>query len=189
VLAGLYRITRPCFHPVGIIDRPFVGMHIRLGDFPSIPEAEAHVAVNYRLPIEWYIGCLLEIRHALEVQLEAIVFSDGSDAELSPILSVSNVSRSPFRAAITDMLALSASSVIITSRSTFSLWGSYLGQVPAIWYPRKSDVCGAGVIARQESRDLEVEWMPGHSLPKGFIDGVRDRIQWGRRGLDTREDH
>ena len=34
-----------------------------------------------------------------------------------------------------DLLALSRSELLIASGSTFSMWASYLGRMPVIWYP------------------------------------------------------
>ena len=33
------------------------------------------------------------------------------------------------------MLALSTCKVLISSASTFSMWASFLGQMPTIWFP------------------------------------------------------
>lgn len=181
VHSALYRITRPGYYPTDLPAMPFVGIHVRLGDYPSAPEGSGTKAIFYRLPLEWYVGCLQEMRHAAGEELPAIVFSDGTDAELMPLLRLPAVTRSPYRQAITDMLALARSLAIITSRSTFSLWGSFLSQAPSVWYPNKSDVCGRGVMASTDSADLEIEWMPGDPLPSGFTDALRERARdWER---------
>ena len=74
VKAALYRITRPAYRPVSIGDKPFIGLHVRLGDFRPMPEALALGQFLYRLPIEWYVAGLQEIRRTLGQDLEAIVF-------------------------------------------------------------------------------------------------------------------
>ena len=33
------------------------------------------------------------------------------------------------------MLALSNAKVLVSSASTFSMWASFLGQIPTIWFP------------------------------------------------------
>lgn len=177
VHSALYRITRPSYHPTSLPETPFLGIHVRFGDYPSVSDRDGSNAVFYRLPLEWYVSCLQEMRHSIGSEFPAIVFSDGTDTELSPLLQLPAVTRSPFRQAITDMLALAQSVAIITSRSTFSLWGSFLSQAPSIWYPKKSDVCGDGVMANPESADLEIEWMPGDPLPIGFIDAICRRAR------------
>lgn len=175
VASALYRMTRPKFFPRGIGDKPFIGIHVRLGDYPPASTNTSRKLLIFKQPIEWYASCLLEIRRAQGMNLEAIVFSDGWDAELAPLLSLPAVSRSPFRAAITDLLALARSTVLITSRSTFSIWGSYLGQVPSVWFPKKSDICGNGVFAENGS-ELEIEWKVDDKLPIGFVDAIAKRM-------------
>lgn len=181
VHSALYRITRPGYYPTDLPATPFVGIHVRLGDYRPSPRDGGFNAVFYRLPLVWYAGCLQEMRQAVGSVLPAIVFSDGTDEELAPLLQLPAVVRSPYRQAITDMLALAQSVAIITSRSTFSLWGSYLSQAPSVWYPKKSDVCGEGVMAAGKDADLEIEWMPGDPLPAGFIDALHRRVaNWER---------
>jgi len=171
----LYRITKPQFHPLKAMNKPFIGIHVRLGDQPPTPTAPNDSLLVYRLPIEWYIKALQALRLAIGVELPAIVFSDGLDNELAGLLEIPYVTRSPYRVAISDLLALSKAAAIITSRSTFSLWGCYLGQAPSMWYPNKKDICGDGVIHAENARELEIEWMPGAGIPPGFARAVRQR--------------
>lgn len=177
VAAGLRKVIRSEYLPFGLDERIFIGIHIRLGDFPTkIVQNDSNTGY-FRLPIEWYTACLQEIREALGTKIDAVIFSDGKDSELAPLLYLPFVRRSPFKIAVTDLLALSQSSIIITSRSTFSLWGSYLGQVPSIWYPPKSEICGGGVIKNEGNTKYEVEWTLGERLPDDFIRTVKKRIE------------
>jgi hypothetical protein len=57
-------------------------------------------------------------------------------------------------------LGLSRSRLLIASGSTFSMWGSYLGQVPAIWHPGK---LLQHVLIDHPER--EIEWAPGQPMP------------------------
>ena len=182
VASALYRITRPEFYPFGIGDTPFVGIHVRFGDYPPFPEGQDSQTIYFRLPIDWYIDCLQEVRRGLNMEIMAIIFSDGTDDELAPLLNLSNVIRSPFNAAITDMMALSQASMIITSRSTFSIWGAYLGQVPSVWYPKKIDICGKGVLDKMEAENQEIEWMQGMQIPTDYIQVVSNRIKHSALG-------
>ena len=59
-----------------------------------------------------------------------------------------------------DMLGLSRSNLLIASGSTFSMWGSYLGQVPTIWHPGKRL---QHVLLEHPER--EIEWASGDPLP------------------------
>ena len=173
VSEGIKLITKKKYLPFGLENKLFIGIHVRLGDFPSV----AGNNVYYRIPLQWYIACLREIRRSIKMDLEAIIFSDASDLELESLLNEPFVNRSPFKESITDMLALSQSLVIITSRSTFSLWGSFLGQVPSIWFPPKSDICVNAVFTIEGAPVHEIEWNMGEQLPAPFIIVVLDRVK------------
>lgn len=114
-----------------------ISIHIRMGDF-SIPPNEKFLREghwNYRLPIKWYIAVIEKIRAEIGSNLPVYVFSDGTDEELSEIFKLPHVQRAFFGSAIGDMLALSKSRILVASASTFSMWASYLGRMPVIWYP------------------------------------------------------
>ena len=56
-------------------------------------------------------------------------------------------------------------SLLIASGSTFSMWGSYLGQVSTIWHPGK--LLQHLLI---EHPEREIEWAPGDALPDWVTD-------------------
>lgn len=102
-----------------------VAVHIRLGDYP-----EAR-----RTPLSWYkkqIDQVLSVNHKLRIS----VFSDGSDAELSEILSCPNTRRVFYGNALADILAISKSRLVVASDSTFSAWGAFIGHIPTLFYKR-----------------------------------------------------
>lgn len=112
-----------------------VALHIRMGDFEE-PENEQLLrdgAWNYRLPLKWYIAIIDKIR--LKSNLPIYIFSDATDKELEEILAFDNCKRAYFGSAISDMIALSRCKILISSASTFSMWASFLGQMPTIWFP------------------------------------------------------
>lgn len=114
-----------------------ITVHIRMGDF-TIPGSEAEIRngkTNCRLPLKWYISIINKIREEINNDIPVNIFSDGKDEELKEILSLSNVKRHYYGSAIADMLAISKSQLLIASNSTFSLWASYLGRMPTIWFP------------------------------------------------------
>ena len=63
------------------------------------------------------------------------IFSDAENTELEEILDIDNCKRAYFGSAISDMIALSRCKVLVSSASTFSMWASFLGQMPTIWFP------------------------------------------------------
>ncbi|BDY13542.1 alpha-1,2-fucosyltransferase [Hydrogenimonas cancrithermarum] len=114
-----------------------ISVHIRMGDFAIAPN-DAFLREgrwNYRLPLKWYINVIENLRKAIGSDVPVNIFSDGTDEELKDILSLPGTKRCFYGSAIADLLALSKSPVLVASASTFSMWASYLGRMPVIWYP------------------------------------------------------
>jgi hypothetical protein len=114
---------------------PVIAIHIRRGDYQA-PQSENDFAVNrcVQTPLGWYVSILNAIRKYAGDDLPATIFSDGYAEELSEILELPNVSMSPETSALSDMLTMSRSKLLIGSaHSSFSAWASYLGQCPTIW--------------------------------------------------------
>lgn len=115
--------------------REQVAVHIRLGDY--IPEM--------RVDIEWYKKLIENILREYPKQKFAL-FSDGSDEELSLLLSLPNVKRCFFGNAFADMWAISKTKFVIASDSTFSAWGAFLGQRPIVFSKRHFPPVYAGQV-------------------------------------------
>ena len=110
-------------------------LHVRLGDFGKVTEAELKAGKHdSRLPITWYCEMLKQIRDICGTTVPAYVFSDGTDEELSSLLSMENVQRKTFGNAIADIIALSKAPLFIASGSSFSMWARYLGRQNTICY-------------------------------------------------------
>ena len=110
-------------------------VHLRRGDFLSSNEGrlrEGHR--NIRLPLSWVAETIQLLRQSLGKKWPVWLFSDGRDADLVEILEIPEVRRIHFGSALADMIAMSRSNVLVVS-STFSMWSSYLGAVPSIYYP------------------------------------------------------
>lgn len=116
---------------------PEIGIHIRMGDFMVLQNGDNFTKLgNVRTPISWYIKVIYALRAIAGYDVTVTIFSDGHDDELYELLKLPKVSRSPSASALSDMLTLSRSKLLITSSgSTFSSWASYLGQCPTIWHP------------------------------------------------------
>ena len=136
ITSELFKIINP-YHvkKVSGFDNNSIGIHIRMGDFKVANDEkllrDSHW--NYRLPIKWYVEIIKKIR--LISNLPIFIFSDASDGELDDILTISNCRRAYFGSAISDVIALSRCKVLVSSASTFSMWASFLGQIPTIWFP------------------------------------------------------
>lgn len=150
---------------------PFVAVNIRRGDFvePDDLDRLRNGEVNLRIPLEWYIHVVEELRDALG-SLPVRVISDGWRHELEPILELDDTEL--YRgSAITEMLAMSESSVLVGSASTFSRWGAFLGQTPSVWFPSQRQ----RLIAGSEADHLEVEVDMDEAVPATFTDSFLKR--------------
>ena len=112
-----------------------IAIHIRMGDFrnPDNEDVLRKGAWNYRLPIQWYKNIISKIREVSDMPI--YIFSDAENTELKEILDLDNCNRAYFGSAISDMIALSRCKILVSSASTFSMWASFLGQMPTIWFP------------------------------------------------------
>ena len=148
-----------------------IAIHVRRGDFIArTDQAEIVEHHNSLLPMAWYVNALEAVLDKAGREVPVWLFSDGSDEELEALTSFPNVERVSFGSSIADMLALARCRFLIASGSTFSMWGTYLGQVPTLWHPGK--MLQALVVDSVEDRDLgsagdalEFEWSSGDPLP------------------------
>lgn len=119
---------------------PVIGVHVRRGDFGKLSEGHDLSRSLGPTPLSHFIRLIQMIRTFVQKDLDVTVFSDGHDAELSPLLSMPNVRRAPRSAAIVDLLLLSRSKVVIPSAwSTFSLWSGFLSDAPLLLHPMKHE--------------------------------------------------
>ena len=132
----LLKIINP-YHimKVDSYDANSIAVHVRMGDFQK-PKNEIVLRRhhwNYRLPLRWYIKIIDKLRDVSNLPI--YIYSDASDAELKEILELDNCYRVNIGSSISDMLAISNSKLLVASASTFSMWASFLGQIPTIWFP------------------------------------------------------
>lgn len=172
--AALLAMTKPRFHPLPI-KNPHVALHVRMGDFgqPHSTEDLRTGAKNSRLPVAWYQSMLQGLRMQLG-EVPAIVYSDGDDESLADLLKMPNVSRAPRQPSITDMLSIAQATVLISSGSGFSQWGSFLGDVPRICFPGQRFV---RVLENVDSIDREPEAELAAELPPAFITLLAERFR------------
>jgi hypothetical protein len=171
VAAELRRITRPEFLPP---DRgePFVAMHVRAGDFAATDEAKLRAGVfNMRLPLGWYVDAAAQLRDVLP-SVSIRIFSNGSRAELAPILAVPGTELMTGGSAITDLLDISAAACLVASGSGFSSWAAFLGQVPSIWFPGQF----RGSFMDGGDRGVEGAWEPGDPMPDRIVEAATARL-------------
>jgi hypothetical protein len=174
VRSALVEITKPQYRPTAVTT-PHIALHVRFGDFRDVgsPSALRQGLKNARLPIDWYRDMLDRVRNHVG-NVPARVYSDGGDKELAPLLAMPNVIRSQAQQAVTDLLAIAHSQLLIASGSGFSIWGAYLGELPRICFPGQRFV---RVLAESEEVDLEPECEDPARLDPRFLDLVRTRIR------------
>jgi hypothetical protein len=112
--------------------QPFIGVHVRLGDFSVPSGTEPTGAVNYRLPLDWYLDRVRVLRSALGHDAPAVVFSDADADELGPLLKETGVQLQRGGSALDDLWSLRGAGAIVASSSTFSYWAGYLGNAVVI---------------------------------------------------------
>lgn len=166
----LLRITRARYVP-GPLPKDTLALHVRMGDFRAAPMSEVLGATrNVVLPLDWFADRLAALRLALGRQVPAIIYSDGSDADLGPLLAIPGARRAPQREAVGDLLAMGQSAAVISSGSNFSLWGAFLGGAARLCHP-------AQMLAQMYSDPRrEIESAAGGALPPTFVDAVAARL-------------
>jgi hypothetical protein len=167
VRSELLRIARPEHIPTRNAEGPFIGIHVRMGDFTRVSDSAAfRTPGNFQLPVEWYRDILLSIRRRAGCVLPAQVFSDGNVELLRPLLELPNVSLANTHSALYDMVSLSQAVALISSSSGFSMWAAYLGQVPRICFPNQRR---ERVLVSLGTADLEPECETGEDVPPDFV--------------------
>lgn len=163
------RIINPVNFPAGrAYPEKYLALHVRLGDFKTAnPEKLRQGSTNMRQPLEWYLYALRECRKCIGYEIPTVVFSDGSAEELDQLLNESNVQMSGGQSAMADLIALSRSAILIGSRSSFSLWAAYIGQMPVIYY-KGARPWHEPTVHPDENEPWEIEWMPGDNFSESF---------------------
>lgn len=118
-----------------------IGINVRLGnDFrKASTESDYYIQGAIRTPIPWFVESLQQIRQAVGFPARAVVVSDGTEEALRELLAMENVTFLRPGCAISDLLILSNTKILIGSGgSSFSAWASFLGQMPTISHPGQS---------------------------------------------------
>ena len=115
----------------------FIAVHVRMGEFAQVSDTKLITGGmdNVRIPLFWYVNLVKKLR-ACYPQMPIFIFSDGKEHELMPLLELG---ATPYRSGsdMTDLLAMSAASILVGSNSTYSRWAVFLGDMPSIWIKRE----------------------------------------------------
>lgn len=115
-----------------------VAMHIRLGDFsaatPNISDYRGKF--NIALPLDWYRNIAKNITKQIGDNVQFLIISDGTDAQLKPLLdeipaiTTNDIPDSD----CSDLLALAQADLLVCSVSSYSAWAAFLSDAPYIWF-------------------------------------------------------
>lgn len=109
------------------LESPVIGIHVRRGDFNRSA---------WFTPIEHFCDRLRALRAVAGCELPATIFSDGSNADLAPLLAMPNVRRSGEQPDVIDLILLSRSRIIVPSRaSTFGMLAGFLSDAVIVRDP------------------------------------------------------
>lgn len=138
LLEQLRLIANPKY--LAIADTPSsipIGICVRLGnDFKEPVVVDGKIRGLRKTPIDWFVTVLKELRLAIGYDAKAYVVSDGTSQQLSKLLAQPNVEFVRPGTAISDLLLLSRSRVLLASgASTFAAWGAFFGQMPSATHP------------------------------------------------------
>jgi hypothetical protein len=166
----LLAITKPK-HKKGLgISQNSISVHVRLGDFTKPNNGNTDSikagASNTQLPIAWYKEMILRLRDVLGQDYPVIIWSDDDGERLKELTGMSNTRREFLGSSIADLIGMSSARVLVASGSTFSMWASYLGRMPVIWYPGQLK---QRLYLENPDAEIEVSELDCLSLPSEFL--------------------
>lgn len=169
----LLAITKPRHTENHEISRHAISVHVRLGDFaePVIGSNESirPGAVNTQLPISWYKAMIMRLRDYLGHDYPVIIWSDDDGDRLVELTAMNNTKREFLGSSIADLIGMSSARVLIASGSTFSMWASYLGRMPVIWYPGQ---LRQKLYLENPDAEIEVSEFDDFGLPSKFLSKI-----------------
>jgi hypothetical protein len=168
--SDLVRLLSPyCLWYLARAPHPVIGLHVRCGDFRPLQAGETLGRTSARTPIDFFCKVVEGIRRVNGRCLSATVFSDGTDADLAPLLALPSVVRAPKNPDFVDLLSLGRSKIVVGSaHSTFSQWGGFLS---------------AGPFVRPHVEDEKPTRNPGSGVYDGGVDP--DPASWPELLLDN----
>jgi hypothetical protein len=149
----------------------YVAIHVRRGDITRMGwSAERLTARPIYTPMEWFCEAAAKLRRQLsDPSFPIVIFTDGSEEEVRPLLQLRNVHVKVPQQAITDLWALSHARLLIaTGYSTFSMWASYLGGMPTIYAPGKIQER----VQQGRLGALEIELPTSDDIPAALLKGL-----------------
>ncbi len=171
--AELKRVARPRFlKQVDDLGELPIVLNIRFGtDFPDPVIVDGQLKRGHKTPLPWFIESLRHIRAAAGYDVPAMIVSDAPTQALNALFELPNVRLLRPTSPMSDLLAVARAKVLLASgSSTFSAWGAWLGQMPAISHPGQP-LLGPWRFEAEKGQ-VVVEFDPARPHP-GFLTQVR----------------
>lgn len=130
-------IQPPIKSSLANLQQPFIGLHMRMGDFKKLAAGvDFSNAGVTRTPEDYFYQVITDVRNIYGSDLPVSIFTDGHSDEIGKILSLRNINIVTGNNDLVDLLLLSKSKLLITSAgSTFSYWAGFLSDAPIIMHP------------------------------------------------------
>jgi hypothetical protein len=168
IFSELKHITHPqALRGSGEVKAPFIAVNIRRGDMTRQNKIPLDKILQYT-PDEWFMAAIKALRAESKWKDAPIkIVSDGSRDELRDILRLPGCELVTTGKAVGDILLMAKASLLLaTGYSTFSMWASFLGEMPTLYAPGKMQQ----KLFRSESKSFEGEWNPGQPLYKTIVE-------------------
>lgn len=109
-----------------------VALHVRQGDFQSASsEGQGR---NIRQPPEWYrqaLGLARQVLQSPDIRIR--LFTDSDPSSVARELGLEDLTFDDSPDALAAIKCMARARLIVTSRSSFSMWAAFLSGAPAIW--------------------------------------------------------
>lgn len=137
ILANYYQEIKDAFlslikpgqsKAIAKLHAPFIGIHIRRGDY---------VKIGSTTELDYFKEHILKLRELLEFEAPVTIFTDGKSGELETLLEINNVAIFPSQNDLIDLLVLSKSKILITSKaSSYSYWAAFISESVILHHPQ-----------------------------------------------------
>jgi hypothetical protein len=178
VRQALRQITRPRWlAQAAAFRQPVIGINVRRGkDFHEPATDTSVVRYPFRTPLQWFVDALILVRREVGWTVPALLVSDGSAADLAPILRLERVELVRPGSAIGDLWTLARSRVLLGSGgSSFSAWAAFLGAMTTVTIPGQSlEWFGLRRAGDRYLGELDIE-----SPDEAFLDQCREALAPG----------
>lgn len=109
-----------------------IAVHVRLGDFAAYDKDKPHESMQQ--PFDWYHLAVAKAAKLIGKNNPRImIFTDAKEENVSDLIQAWSAELDTEKNALRSIQNLSHAKVIVASRSTFSMWGAFLGNCPTIW--------------------------------------------------------